>query len=114
VVEHREAGGAAEAGVLERHVRAVTLHYLHSRAHPLAKRPGEHRIDLQRGDPPGPGGEHLGSRPEARAHLQHLGAQVHVGGGLRHQVLADVALPSLAVAVPVVEAIHASDRDTSG
>ena len=110
VVEHREAGGAAEAGVLERHVRAVALHDLHSPAHPLAQRTGEHRIDLQRREPPGPGGQHLGGRPEARAHLEHVRAQVHVGDGLRHQVLAHVALPSLAVAVPVVEAVHSSRR----
>jgi len=110
VVEHREAGGAAERAVAERHARAITLYDLDTFAEPLSQRASQRRVHLQCRQPGGAGGQGLGGGAEARPHFQDVVAELHTVERGRHEILADVPLPGLAAAVPVVRPVHSGER----
>ena len=85
-----------------------------------ARRPGRSRrapasagVELERREVGRAPGEQLRRAPEARADLENVVAEPEAVDRGRHQVLAHVTLPGVAVAVPVVQAVH-SARILSG
>jgi hypothetical protein len=70
VMKHREAHRSAEGTVGKRHRRGVAADNVHPATEALAQRARESRVDLQRSEPIGGGGEHLRRGPEAGAHLE--------------------------------------------
>jgi hypothetical protein len=80
-------------------------------AEPVAQRGREHGVELDRRDVAGAASEHLGRRPEAGPDLEHLAVELKAVDRRRHELLAHMALPCLALAVPVMRAVHGHRRE---
>jgi len=89
---------------------AVAVHDLDLPAEAVAKRGRQAPIDLEGGYVGGPLCQRLGGGSEAGAYLEHSRAQLDTFEGGRNQVLANVALPGLAAAVSVVQAVQGKAR----
>ena len=107
VVEHREAGGAAEDCVLERHRGAIALHDLHALAEARAERAGEERGRARApSDAPSRAASTSVAGPKPGPTSSTSSPRSCPVQRERHELLAHVSLPGLAVAVPVVQAVH--------
>src|SRR5205085_9713131 len=109
VVQHREAGGAGEAPVLEWHLGGVALHDLGLVAQLGAQVLAVVLFELEDAQLAGPPHEHAARGTEARTDLERVVAEVDPLETPGEQLVLDAARPPAGGAEQVVNPVHGTE-----